>query len=352
MNHVFYTGTTSDDLSTPGGLPRTAIAASPAETRHAFSRLGLSMLVLSFATFASQYGLDWLLYSLIPDYLNAWWRNWVLSLVPLYAVGLPFMLLALHGMPKSPHNAICDTAAESREKPRFGLKQWLLLLVIGFGCMYIGSLIGQGIMGMLTLVTGYPYTNALDSVISDSPLWMTFLATCICAPIGEEFIFRKLLIDRSRRFGDTVSILLSGFFFGLFHGNLFQFFYAFLLGMVLAYIYTRTGKLGWCVAMHAVVNLMGSIVIPWLASFVPDELTLNMTPLQSLISLALSLWSYGLIIAGITLVCVLWKRRCLSRGTAPLYDRNSTVYVLLNPGMLANYIVMCLLMILNLIPLY
>ena len=71
------------------------------------------------------------------------------------------------------------------------------------------------------------------------------------------------------------SILLSGLLFGLFHGNLFQFFYAAAVGMILAYVYTRTGRYLWCVAMHAIINLMGSIVIPALAALLPADLITN-----------------------------------------------------------------------------
>ncbi len=352
MNDIFYSAPTPPEE--PNLLPPDAV--SPAETRYTFSRLGLSMLVLSIAMILGQTGLDYLLYFTVPDYATSWWRNWVLSLIPLYAIALPFMILSLRGVSIAPHNRTYASPAvgqtEAPEKPHFGLKQWLILLIIGFGCMYVGSLVGQFVMGILSQITGYSYENALNSMVDESPLWMTFLGTCVCAPIGEEFIFRKLLIDRSRRFGDTVSILISGFFFGLFHGNLFQFFYAFLLGMVLAYIYTRSGKIGWCIAMHAVLNFMGSIALPALAGLLPEDETAMMTIGQVLISLLIVLWTYGMITAGIVLLCVFWRNRRLSRGSAPLPCPSGAALVMLNPGMIANFIVMCLMMIINLIPQY
>ncbi len=355
MNQDFYT---TEETAESISRPPLSDALSAQETRRQFSRLGLSMLVLSVAMLAAQLGLDYLLDVTVPSYATGWWGTWVLSLVPLYGIGLPCMLLSLKGLKVAPHNTdyVEPSTGLPAPKTRFTVGKFLILLVIGFGCMYIGSLIGNFIMTVMTLVTGYEYANQLNSIINESPAWMTFIGTCICAPFGEELLFRKLLIDRSRRFGDLASILVSGFFFGLFHANLFQFFYAFLLGMILAYIYTRTGKYLLCVLMHAIINFMGSLVMPKLAELLPDttdpSAMLSMTPLQSLVSSAVSLWTYGTIIGGIVLLVIFFKRRQLSRGSSPLLRRTAPYEVMLNPGMLANFIVMCAMMVVSLIPRY
>jgi membrane protease YdiL (CAAX protease family) len=82
----------------------------------------------------------------------------------------------------------------------------------------------------------------------------------ILAPIFEEFFFRKMLIDKTIRYGAKVSIILSALLFGLFHGNLNQFFYAFLMGGFFAYVYIKTGKIIYPIVLHAIVNFMGSVV--------------------------------------------------------------------------------------------
>ena len=57
--------------------------------------------------------------------------------------------------------------------------------------------------------------------------------------------------------------MASALCFGLFHGNLNQFFYAFLLGLVLAELALSTGCLWQAVLLHALVNLF-SILWGWL----------------------------------------------------------------------------------------
>ena len=81
----------------------------------------------------------------------------------------------------------------------------------------------------------------------------------ILGPIFEEWMFRKQLIDHTRKYGEKTAILLSGLAFGLFHMNLFQFFYAFLLGVMFGYIYMRTSKLRYSTAMHMIINFNGAV---------------------------------------------------------------------------------------------
>ncbi len=318
--------------------------------RYIFSRLGLALAVLSFSMLVGQLLVDGLLMAMISNYETAWWRSWVLSLVPLYAIGLPLMLLSLRGVRTAPHNPDYILGADTFQKPTFSVKHFTLIIPIAFACMYIGSYIGNFIMLCLSGITGYDYTSGIESLVTESPLWMTVLGTCVCAPVGEEFIFRKLLIDRTRRFGDGISILFSGLLFGLFHGNLFQFFYAFLLGMLLAYLYTRTGNIWWCVTLHGIANLMGGVIIPALAGLIDENPASLFALVSLLVTLLLSAWTLGMIITGSILFARLRKQRKLSAGTAHVRVRGCFRTVFLNPGMITTMIFMVLMLLLSLIP--
>ena len=182
-------------------------------------------------------------------------------------------------------------------------------------------------------------------MVDNSPVWMTFFATCICAPLGEELLFRKLLIDRTRRYGDLPSILLSGILFGLFHGNLFQFFYAAMVGMVMAYIYTRTGKYLLCVAMHSLLNLLGGILIPAVADYMLVE-GAEVTLVSVAATLFVYVWIYSFMTAAVVLVATRWRKRQIAR--APLTFNKRDVFR--NPGMIAALIVMGLVILETLIP--
>ena len=326
-------------------------AANPTEARRFFSLVGLAYAALALGHQLTAIACQYLLLYLSPSVLSTWWMPWVLSILPLYTVAIGLMWLILRKVPVSPHNTDCAVSlTASVDKPRFHLGHWSILLIIAFGCMTAGGLVGNIIMSVLSSVMDYDYANALNEAMAQSPTWATFLTVCICAPLGEELLFRKLLIDRTRRYGDLPSILLSGLFFGLFHGNLFQFFYAAAVGMILAYVYTRAGSYWWCVAMHATINFMGSIVTPSLAAMLPADSLTPETPLQLLILILLLLWQYGMLIAGVILLWALLPRRKLSRGPLSLYRENTAPLMLGNVGVIAACAVMGLIMALNLWP--
>ena len=64
--------------------------------------------------------------------------------------------------------------------------------------------------------------------------------TCLVAPFMEELLFRGVLLRKARRFGDRTAVVFTAVMFGLMHGNLNQFLYAVVIGLVLGYLAVRT----------------------------------------------------------------------------------------------------------------
>lgn len=106
---------------------------------------------------------------------------------------------------------------------------------------------------------GSQVDNELLGLLSGANLGVTFLLTVIFAPVYEEYIFRKLIVDRAVGYGKGLAVMLSGLMFGLFHGNLNQFVYATATGMFFAFIYVKTGKLRYSIGLHMVMNLIGGV---------------------------------------------------------------------------------------------
>lgn len=337
-----------------------------ADSRRTYSRLGVAVSVLFLVYFVMSYVFSYVAYYVFPSIYDQWWFTWVCSVVPLYGFGLPAFLLCLRRVDKGAHDPNFVSCGYIYEKPKFHLGHFCLFAVVGLGITYIGSYIGQGLMNWLSLLTGYDYQNSLSDAVENSPTWIVFLCTVIIAPIGEEFIFRKLFIDRARRYGDTAAILMSGLLFGLFHGNFFQFFYAFMLGLIMAYMYTYTGKLYWSVGMHMFINLMGSIVMPGLASKINvDELAaMEPTDMEAYyeyisehateyaLMMLLSGVIFCLMIAAVAIViCWFCMRKVrLGKGEAPLRKGDSAIAVFCNVGIPLCIFLLCLLMVINLIP--
>lgn len=326
-----------------------------------FSRIGLVIFVLTTAYQGAAVVLSLFFAAFAPAATETWWYAWLLTDLSLYGVGLPCMWLVMKRVPIAPYDQTYRVrGGGSAYKPRFGLGTWLVIAVIGAGIMQIGGLIGNGVMEWLSNLTGYDYANSLDSMVSETPLWMTFLGTVVIAPFGEELLFRKLLIDRTRRWGDGVSILLSGILFGLFHGNLFQLFYTTLIGFLLAYVYTRSGSYGWCVGLHALVNFLGGILPTllqnWIGkeNFASDEVLtehLLENPVQYLVYMLYALTIWAVMLAAVVLLLCLRKRVKLGGGTDSLPRGHRFSTVILNAGMLLAFISGLLILLANLIPL-
>lgn len=147
-----------------------------------------------------------------------------------------------------------------RVKPEPGLKRPMrfsrLLIAFLIGAFFIeaAATATNYIMETVSELAGYDFADRIQDMSVTTPLWAIFLFVVIVAPLGEEFIFRRLLCDRLRPFGEWPAALLSALAFGLFHTNVYQIGYAFLLGLMLAFVYLKTGRLRYTVVLHAAVN--------------------------------------------------------------------------------------------------
>jgi hypothetical protein len=126
--------------------------------------------------------------------------------------------------------------------------------------MQVGSLIGTFVNDAIGILTGKEIIDDTAALIEDIPMWLTVIVPVIIGPIIEELMFRKLMMDKLGTYGDRTAIIVSSIAFGLFHGNLSQFFYAVLIGFVLGYIYSKTSNVIYPIAMHMLLNFFGSIV--------------------------------------------------------------------------------------------
>ena len=102
--------------------------------------------------------------------------------------------------------------------------------------------------------------NMINTMVS-SGLPTGMMMTVLIAPVLEELAFRKFMLDRIRNYGEKTAIVFSALCFGLYHGNLTQFLYAFTVGLFLGYVYCRTGKVLYTIIMHALLNLLSSSIM-------------------------------------------------------------------------------------------
>lgn len=298
------------------------------QAKRLFSCLGFGLVVLLAAHEGAQYILRYAAVQLAPSVIEQGWFYWALSFVPLYGVGLPALLWALRAVPPAPHR----NEDEQGTVPAFRAKWWFLILLVALGYMYIGSWIGESLMSDLSHLTGRDYQNSLATLVEETPLWMTVLGTVVLAPIGEEFLFRKVFVDRMRVYGDATAIVMSALFFALFHRNLYQFFYALLIGLLLGYLYTRTGKLWLSIALHMSVNALGGVIMPWVYEQLDLAAMTEAELMTSPLAILLSVLIYGVQIAAVVLTIVMRKRIVLKKSQVPVSRDSLVVAAWCAPG--------------------
>lgn len=236
------------------------------EAKSQFKKLGWALFTLAVVTTLLQVLIGFVggvLYAMGTDIISNSWFMLLSSFVPLYLVGVPACLLVLRKIPVT-------AGAESRLG---GGNFWALLLVC-FPVLYIGNLIGTFLSALLS---GGTAQNGVETLLGNqNPL--TLVIVVILAPLVEEYVFRKKLLDRCWQYGEKTAMVFSALTFALFHMNLFQFFYAFGLGLILAYVYLRTRRLRYSVLLHMAVNFVGSAVPMWVMSQVDLETLSNLNP--------------------------------------------------------------------------
>ena len=87
-----------------------------------------------------------------------------------------------------------------------------------------------------------------------------FITLAVIPSIVEEIMFRFIIYRYLRRHGILFGAVVSSLLFGLFHFNVLQFVFASLLGLVLVFVYERTGKLGYPIFLHLLNNSLSILM--------------------------------------------------------------------------------------------
>ena len=266
--------------------------------------------------------------------------NYLSHYIPMYLMAFPLYLLISRPLETAPP-----------EKQKMSLFQ---LIKAFFVCEFIGiagNLMGMIVNVILSFIVGTNTSSnfIVGGVFGDTPLLFIFLAV-VCAPFVEEFLFRKILIDRIRKYGNTTAILISGIMFGLFHGNFTQAFYAAMLGMLFAFIYIRTGKIQYTIALHMSVNFWGTAMpyltlkdhdidelITAISSLNPDRILEMASSMKPFLLMVASTYLFAFI--GMILLIVYRKKLTVPTPIAPLPKGRRFVTACGNIGFIALFAV-------------
>lgn len=308
------------------------------QARKDITALGLCYLFGTIGIYLAKYAMSWLIVTFKPEWLKNPDLAIILGMIPIYLVGMPILMIMVKRLPVT-----------VPEKRHMKAGSFVLSFMMCYSISIICNVIGLIITFLIGLFKGGVVQNNIANLTADASLGVMFVCMVIWAPIMEEYLFRKLIVDRTVRYGQGVAVLVSGLMFGLFHGNLNQFVYAFPMGMFMAFLYVKTGKLKITIGIHMIINFLGSIVVTLLTDAIGlEEYTALMYGgahediLMAFIMEHLLGWIlymgyivliFGTVIAGFVLLIVFHKKFRLSPGEVEIPKGKKFTTVFLNPGM-------------------
>ena len=177
-----------------------------------------------------------------------------------------------------------------------GIKLRPLFNTKGFSSSFLlmGVVIAIG-MNLLAIIVASLTETAFEELFGlmltspdDTPSSMIYMIVdcvyaVIIAPIIEEIVFRGFVLKNFSRYNVYTGIVLSGLFFGLMHGNFYQFIFTVPFGMALAYMTVKSNSILPAIFAHflanagvTAINLIGlyneelsdGIFVVWLAFFI------------------------------------------------------------------------------------
>lgn len=203
-------------------------------------------------------GLDQIYDSLIESILGNGWGYFL-------AVGIGFAILLAWKGKKFTFGLIWT---QGRPMTAGSLASLLCVFVSGQLVFQLVAVLLESIFNLF----GLSVMGAIDSASMagmDTP--SMFLYAGIMAPIAEEILFRGLILRSLMPCGKKFAILTSAILFGVFHGNLVQSPFAFVLGLILGYAAAEYSIL-WAMVLHMFNNMFISDTLGRLFSLLPGNL--------------------------------------------------------------------------------
>ncbi|MCD8130487.1 MAG: CPBP family intramembrane metalloprotease [Lachnospiraceae bacterium] len=306
--------------------------------KKAYSRMGFLYLVFSLAVLVVQLILSYVLYRYYPALYDSYSFLMIVSSLSLYGTGLLIL-------PFGAGKLVREKTVPEKHSMKFS--ELLQAFCVTYLIVIVSNLVGQLIIGLLETFLGGAVVNPVDDLVENLSPLLLFVLTGLIAPAFEEWFFRKILVDRLLAYGEAAAILASGLMFGLFHGNLDQFFYAFAIGSFFAYIYIRTGKLRYVMLLHGMLNVFSSVFLSQLLELVnldafyaaaTDTMELMRYCLENPVEIsALAIAegaAYCIMIAGLIFVIRGRKRFFLKPQAQQPSDGGQMKTALLNAGMI------------------
>ena len=145
------------------------------------------------------------------------------------------------------------------DSSNFGQNRWWVMIVAVMFSTISLAFICEPLMKVLPQTPEW-FEQIMNSILKNSPLWVTLISVSVFAPLFEEWLCRGIVLrGLLTKMNPAWAIVVSAAFFAVLHMNPWQALPAFILGVLFGYVYYKTGSLKLTMLMHFTNNTMSAI---------------------------------------------------------------------------------------------
>ncbi len=142
------------------------------------------------------------------------------------------------------------------------------LALLGISLQLLISMCLNAVFPLLPQDMTENYSSLMETLIGGNP-WLSVLTTVVLAPLAEELLFRGVTMKKAQQLMPFMTAnILQAALFGVYHGNLIQGAYAFLLGLILGFTAEYFHSIWASILLHAFVNGSAELL-----NLLPEQLT-------------------------------------------------------------------------------
>ena len=216
-----------------------------------------------------------------PDFASTY------GMVIIYPI--QFIPVMLYASAKSRRNEGFEKGY-ALDSNNFGGRKGATMALIASAMAVAGAFVIEPVSMLLPQMS--ELMKAAMEMLLNGPIWIVLISVSVFAPFFEEWLCRGIILrGLLKKMKPVWAIVISALFFGLIHGNLWQAIPAFIIGVILGYVYYKTGSLKLTMLMHCVNNTL-SVIVSRIPGFEDVEFFADI----------MSPWAYVVVVAAFAVV--------------------------------------------------
>lgn len=144
--------------------------------------------------------------------------------------------------------------SDNLSKSHVPMSTLIPMVLLGMGVAMLATQMAALFDSNISLFQLKNQAEMTDNSSSVPEIILFVVSTAIVPALAEELTFRGIFMGVMRKYGDAVAIITSAALFGAMHGNTTQIIFAFVLGLIFAYVDCKANSIVPSIIIHFVNN--------------------------------------------------------------------------------------------------